>query len=108
MVPLVVVLYQPPESVSPAIGEAIGRVPYALAAGTVGIRAFCRIEQGSAAVLGLILVLEDSDNATDAPRGSDEPSSDISALHHWVNAVVVALNSATDRERQGAVGRFSE
>lgn len=56
----------------------------------------------------LILVLEDSDTATDAPRGSDEPSSDISALHHWVNAVVVALNSATDRERQGAVGRFSE
>ncbi|WP_131721911.1 MULTISPECIES: hypothetical protein [Mycolicibacterium] len=56
----------------------------------------------------LIFVLEDLDNSTKHSTDVERISKDISTLHHWVDAVVVALNAAADRESQAAVGRYSE
>ncbi|WP_139335179.1 hypothetical protein [Mycobacterium sp. GA-1841] len=54
----------------------------------------------------LVFVLEDSDNPKEQPPGAD--SSDLPALHHWIDIVIAALNSAAERERQPATGRNSQ
>ncbi|WP_142253992.1 hypothetical protein [Mycobacterium sp. NS-7484] len=54
----------------------------------------------------LIFVLEHSDNSKSYPHGAE--GSKISELRHWIDTVVAALNSAAERERQPATGRYSQ
>ncbi|QZH66295.1 hypothetical protein [Mycolicibacterium farcinogenes] len=52
----------------------------------------------------LILMREDSEESSDVAGLSN----DVSELRHWVDAVVGALNSAADQDRQAAIGRYFE
>jgi hypothetical protein len=65
---------------------------------------FAELSEEAHRCWALIFILEDMASS----RRSGGISTDTSALHHWVDTVVVALNSAADRERHAAVGRQSE
>ena len=74
----------------------------------LGCAPYVELSQEAQRCWTLILMLEDLDNSAIYPRGAEGLSSDITALRHWVDVVVVALNSAADRDRQTTVGGYSE
>ncbi|MCV7066610.1 hypothetical protein H7H51_14470 [Mycolicibacterium farcinogenes] len=55
----------------------------------------------------LIFILEESDDSTEYSSGAGASSSDFVALRSWVDVIVMAMNSAADRDQQAAVGRYS-
>ncbi|WKG04251.1 hypothetical protein [Mycolicibacterium sp. HK-90] len=72
----------------------------------LGSAPYVELTQEAQRCWAMILMAEELDNSAECAPDAEGLSMDIAELRHWVELVVLALNSAADRERRVAVGGY--